>query len=288
MKNINLIGYALGSASNNDDCRLGPNYLLSHPHLFHDLGLSPHWQLTESFHSSKRGLEVLPDIFHSLKHIALAVKEYGLAPQPTVVVGGDHSMAIGTWTGIMELYRHNGPLGLIWIDAHMDAHTPITSLSKNPHGMPLSYLLGLWEHPEFDFNHPKNLLKPEHVCLIGVRSYEAPEHQHLKELGVKIYFMDEVAERGIGTVVQEAFDLIHPQVTQMGLTIDLDAIDPDDCPGVGYREKPGIVLKDLVHFLKHFYFKKWAALEIAEFNPLRDEDDKTAKAIVELIDAVYF
>lgn len=288
MNNIDMIGYACGSASNNDDCRLGPNYLLNHPHLFSDLGLKPHWQLMESFYSSKRGLDVLPDVFHSLKHIAEAVIEHGLAPHPTVIVGGDHSMAMGTWTGLMELYRESGPLGLIWIDAHMDAHTPASSLSKNSHGMPLSFLLGLWNHPEFNFSYPKSILKPEHVCLIGVRSYESAEHEHLKDLGVKIYFMDEVARRGVDVILQEAFDIIHPQVKHLGLTIDLDAMDPDDCPGVGYREKPGIILKDLLDFFRQFYFKKWVALEIAEFNPMRDEDDKTAKAIAELINAVYF
>lgn len=288
MNDINLIGYASGSASNNDDCRLGPEYLLNHPQLFSDLNLKPHWQMLHALHSEKRGLEVFSEVSYILKNIAASVVDHGLSPRPLAVIGGDHSMAMGTWTGMMELCREDGPLGLIWIDAHMDSHTPDSSLSKNPHGMPLSFLLGLWEDHHFNFPYPKSKLKPEHVTLIGVRSFESAEHRHLKDLGVKIYFMDEVIKRGIGTVMNEAFELIHPQVKHLGLTIDLDAIDPKDCPGVGYREAPGIELKELLQFFKQFYFKTWAALEIAEFNPARDEDDLTAKAVAQLIDAIYF
>ena len=188
----------------------------------------------------------------------------------------------------MEYYRKQGELGLIWIDAHMDSHTPDSSLTKNPHGMPLSYLLGVWEHEQMRFPYVKSILKPQHICLVGIRSYETAEYDYLKNLGVKIYFMEEVQARGIQEVMTEASNIIQSRVKRVGVSIDLDGMDPLCCPGVGCPEPNGICLADLINFFQHVESKNWCGLEIAEFNPLLDKNDLTASAIAALIKAVYF
>src|SRR5688500_12674459 len=110
------------------------------------------------------------------------------------VLGGDHSCAGGTWAGVARTLH--GALGLVWVDAHMDSHTPRTSHTGRLHGMPLAWLLGQDDDPLYGL--ASGVLDPRHVCLVGVRSYEPEEDARLKRLGVRVIFMDEVAARGIG------------------------------------------------------------------------------------------
>jgi arginase len=288
MNIINLIGYASGSAANDEGCSLGPQYLLEHRKIFTEYELEPNWRFMEYFHSQHHGLDVIPDIGVSLGLLAKDVMKLVSEPSPFAVIGGDHSMAIATWHAIMEYYQATGPIGLIWVDAHMDSNTPQSSISKNPHGMPVSHLLGLWNHPALKKDVPQTILDPKHLCLIGIRSYEYPEYEFLSKLGVRIYFMEEVVARGLEVVLAEAFNTLYQRTEQIGMSIDLDAFDPSFCPGVGCRESHGINLPNFVQFFKQFYFKKWIGLEIAEFNPIHDQSDRTAKCIAQLIHSVYF
>ncbi len=121
-----------------------------------------------------------------------------------LVLGGDHSCAIGTWKGIAGAMP--GPLGLIWIDAHMDAHTPETTESGKLHGMPLACVLGYGD-PALTGIAGGARLAPEHVCLIGVRSFEKGEAALLRRLGVRVYPMREIKERGLDSVLREAREL---------------------------------------------------------------------------------
>lgn len=130
MNIINLIGYASGSAANDEGCCLGPQYLLENRKIFTDYQLEPNWRFMEYLHSQHHGLDVIPDIGASLGLLVQDVMSLASEPSPFAVIGGDHSMAIATWHAMMQYYHATGPIGLIWVDAHMDSNTPNPPLVK--------------------------------------------------------------------------------------------------------------------------------------------------------------
>src|SRR5438105_6127231 len=139
------------------------------------------------------------------------------------VLGGDHSCAGGTWTGVARSLR--GALGLVWVDAHMDSHTPGTSHSGRLHGMPLAWLLGQDDDPLYGL--ASGVLDPRHVCLIGVRSFEPEEDERLARLGVRVFMIDEVRGRGLDAVFEEALAIVSTGTAAFGISIDLDVVTPE-------------------------------------------------------------
>ena len=166
------------------------------------------------------------------------------------VIGGDHSCAGGTWTGVARAMHEKGggALGLVWIDAHMDSHTPATSHTGRLHGMPLAWLLGQDDDPLYGLG--AGVLKPQHVCLVGVRSYEPEEDERLRRLGVRVVFMDEVRARGIDAVLDEALDIATAGTSGFGVSIDLDVVTPEDAPNVGTPVAGGVTSEELTRALE--------------------------------------
>lgn len=196
------------------------------------------------------------------------------------VLGGDHSCAIGTWSGAFNAIKDQGPLGLIWIDAHMDSHTPHTSLSGNVHGMPLASLFGFGLASLIYILNSEPKLKPENVCLIGVRSFERGEAALLKELNVRVFFMEEIKERGLKVIMQEALERVTCNTAGFGVSIDIDSLDPMDAPGTGVAESNGLRATDLLSALESISeHPKLIGAEIVEFDPTRDLNHKTEKLI---------
>jgi arginase len=203
-----------------------------------------------------------------------------------MVIGGDHSSAIGTWSGVYEALHE--PCGLIWIDAHMDSHTPETSPTGNIHGMPLAALLGYGALTLTQILSASTKLAPENVCLIGVRSFEPDEEALLKKLNVRIYFMDEVNKRGIKVVLEEARQHVTKYTKKYGITLDIDSIEPQDAPGTGALEPSGIRADALCDALDKVVAEDplFIGAEIAEFDPTQDKNHKTEKLILPLIAAM--
>ena len=214
--------------------------------------------------------EVFPLILDLNRRLARSVSQAvkkGLFP---VVLGGDHTNAIGTWNGVQ------GPLALLWIDAHMDAHTLETSPSGAYHGMPLAALLGYGEREMTHLVSSHPVLKPENLAVIGVRSYETGEVELLKRLNVRVYFMDEVKKRGLKEILPEAMQHVMRGAAHFGVSLDLDVFDPQEAPGVGSPEEGGILPSELLPLLPLFgKEKRFAAFELVEFNPDRDLNHKT-------------
>lgn len=203
------------------------------------------------------------------------------------VVGGDHACAIGTWSGVYDAMHKEGDLGLIWIDAHMDSHTPETTPSGNIHGMPLASLLGYGYPTLTSVLNDAPKIKSKNLCLIGVRSYEAGEAALLKRLNVKVFFMEEVEERGFATILQEAVAHVTQHATFYGVTIDMDALDPRDAPGVDVPEAGGIRLVEMLEGLKKIINdKKLIGTELVELNPTRDQERKTEQAMAAILTAI--
>lgn len=201
-----------------------------------------------------------------------------------IVLGGDHSMAIGTWSGIITAMQARGQFGLIWMDAHMDAHTILTTPSQAIHGMPLAVLLGQGESVLVDLCAKGPKINPAHLVLIGSRSFEEGEAKLLKDLKVKIYFIEEVKKRGFKTIFTEALDRVTQNTKGFGLSICLDAFDPSLVPGTGSPVANGLDLTEVLStFKESFHHHQLSALEIAEFDPTRDRQHQTAGVIRDLL-----
>jgi arginase len=214
--------------------------------------------------------------------LAAAVAEARRRGRLPCVIGGDHSCAGGTWTGVARTVP--GALGLVWIDAHMDSHTPATSHTGRLHGMPLAWLLGQDDDPLYGLG--AGVLEPKHVCLVGVRSYEPEEDERLRRLGVRVIFMDEVRSRGIDAVLDEALDIATAGTSGFGVSIDLDVVTPEEAPNVGTPVAGGVTSAELARALQEVAGRPaLAAIELVEYSPRLDRDGLTGRIAIELLGA---
>jgi arginase len=214
--------------------------------------------------------------------LAAAVAESVRKARLPCVLGGDHSCAGGTWCGVARALH--GKLGLVWVDAHMDAHTPGTSHTGRLHGMPLAWLLGQDDDPLYGLG--AGVLEPRHVCLVGVRSYEPEEDERLRRLGVRVIFMDEVRSRGIDAVLDEALDIATAGTSGFGVSIDLDVVTPEEAPNVGTPVAGGVTSTELARALQEVAGRPaLAAIELVEYSPRLDRDGLTGRVAIELLGA---
>ena len=202
-----------------------------------------------------------------------------------LVLGGDHSIAIGTVAGVAKHFRaKRQKIGLIWMDAHADMNTPQTSPSGNIHGMPLACCIGLGP-PEltklFGFA-PK--VDPKNVCIIGIRDVDIMERAHVRESGVNAFTMRDIDERGLRSVMAQAIELVTKGTAGFHLSLDLDYVDPADAPGVGTPVRGGATYRE-AHLAMEMLCDSGAmvSLEAVEVNPVFDEVNRTAELGVELI-----
>jgi arginase len=207
-----------------------------------------------------------------------------------VVVGGDHSCAVGTWSAAAAALRLGGAsrrLGLVWIDAHLDAHTPETSASQMPHGMPLAVLLGHGPASLTGLAGPEPALDPAHVVLIGPRSWEAGEAALLARLGVRVMAADEVSRRGFADCMAEAVRRVGGPTAGWGVSFDLDALDPTEAPGTGSRVARGLRVADVTAALRGLACDpRLIACELVEYTPELDRDRITATAAEAVLGAL--
>ena len=266
MHPIRLIGAAWGLGALDPGCANGP-YALQADEAGVCLGdASP----AMSWRTVIRPRTPEETISELCRRLALETEALVRSQQRFAVVGGDHSCAIGTWNGVASAMTV--PPGLIWIDAHMDAHTPRTSPSGSVHGMPLAALLGYGAPQLLAVGDKAPALAPEQVCVLGVRSYEPEEARLLEQLGIRVFFMEEIRARGLAAVMAEALRIATHGLARFGVSIDLDAIDPRDAPGVGSPVTQGIRGDSLIEALwivgKH---PGLIGVEVAELNPARDD-----------------
>ncbi|MGR8999353.1 MAG: arginase [Gammaproteobacteria bacterium] len=206
--------------------------------------------------------------------------------QAFLIIGGDHSCALGTWGGVLNGLQQPGKFGLIWLDAHMDAHTFATSPSGNVHGMPLAALLGKADKKLAAMYPGSTFIKPENLILIGVRNYENEEYDLLKRATVEIVFASQIKE--FAQTLIKAIDKLSLTCQVIGISIDLDFIDPEDAPGVETPAQGGIKAGELIEALSLINrHPKICGLEISEFNPENDSNNKTLFLMKAIIEAFY-
>lgn len=242
-------------------------------------GMAAQWETTLLPAAGQRWM-ALKDLCSHLADSTAAVTAAGDLP---VVLGGDHAMAAGTWRGVARALKR--PLGLIWIDAHLDAHTPYTSPTGNPHGMPLAALLGAGVAGLEAIAGP--LLDPRRVAVVGAHSWENDELQLLRAFGVRIFTMDEIRQRGLATVMADALLVAQRGDAAFGISLDIDAINPAQAPAVTTPVPGGIDAEQLRHVLHGLVRDpNVVALEMAEYDPGRDISHHTGRLVIDLLEAL--
>lgn len=279
---LKFIGAAIGLGAPDDGCAEAPERLRA---LCRDKIPRLAWQTT--VHASTGAETATTAAARFCRRLAREVDDAARLDEVFAVVGGDHSCAIGTWSGAHLALRHEGPLGLLWIDAHMDAHTPVTSPSGRLHGMPLACLLGQGEPALVHLSAPGAKLRGAHVALVGVRSFEPTEAELLARLGVRVILMEEVQRRGLDAVLDEALARVTRGTAGFGVSIDLDAVDPIDAPAVATPVPGGLSGKELVRAVVRLRAEAaCVGFEIAEFNPRLDHDGITMRLVAQLLGAL--
>ncbi len=285
-RSIKIIGAASGAGAADPGCADGPD-TLRHYRVFHDTPLQHvAWGAILRVPRTRQitPLRAIASLNNQLAHKVEAVLQAGNFP---LVVGGDHSCAIGTWSGVHRALADKGPIGLIWIDAHMDSHTFVTTPSGQIHGMPLACLLGYGDAALTAIDGAEAKLRPEQVCLIGVRSFEAGEAALLDRLGVRVFDMQEIHRRGLAEVFDAALAIVRHGTAGFGVSVDLDALDPAEEPGVGSPVAGGLHRAELAAALSRLRGDPaFVAMEIAEYNPRRDRGHATADAVGALVGAI--
>jgi len=201
-----------------------------------------------------------------------------------IVVGGDHSLSVGSVAGSAAAARAAGaPLGLIWVDAHADMNTPETSPSGNVHGMPLAACLGQGPRALAEIGGSEPSVSPERTVLLGIRNLDEKEKQIVRNSGVHAFTMTEIDRRGIFEVFQEALELATAGGARLHLSFDLDSVDPTVAPGVGTPVRGGLSYRE-AHLIMETAAECGAltTLDLVEVNPILDTRNATAELAVEL------
>lgn len=231
--------------------------------------------------SNKTKLEVIPVLADFYKNIQADITKNFNKDDKHLFLIGDHSGAIATWSSLSNNLKED--IGIIWVDAHLDLHTPTTTPSKNVHGMPVATLMGYGD--SLLTSLIDNKIKPENFVFIGTRDYEKEELALLNKLGIKVFYMDNISRNNVKDVFNQACDYLKNKVKYFGLSLDIDSMEPSQMPGTGCYNPGGLLLEDVIeNVAKISKEEKFIALEITEFNPLLDNTDRrTFNGIVELL-----
>lgn len=235
--------------------------------------------LAETRGSGSERARFLDEILETCARVADEVaraRGQGLLP---LVLGGDHSVAIGT---LSALAAASGPGGVLWFDAHGDLNTPETTPSGNVHGMPLAAALGLCGGDFARDGLQVPALDPQHVALIGVRSLDPGERAAVRDLGLAVYTISDVDRRGVEPILREALDRVR-DAAFVHVSVDLDVVDPEFAPGVGDPVRGGLSYRE-AHLAMELVAEgtRLDSLELVEVNPIRDHENTTAGLAVGL------
>lgn len=227
----------------------------------------------------------LDEVVEANAQLATVVSQIMQEGRFPLILGGDHSIALGTIAGVAQKVRD---LGVIWFDAHGDLNTGETSPSGNIHGMPLAASLGYGHERLVQIGGYAPKIKPENVVIIGARSLDEGERELIKRIGMKVFTMHEVDKLGMARVMDEAIDHVSKQTQGVHLSLDLDGLDPHDAPGVGTPVIGGISYRE-----GHLAMEMLAdadilcSAEFVEVNPILDQRNHTAQVAVALMSSVF-
>lgn len=277
---MKIIGAATGLGAQDPASGQGPDFLREYAPLFKDnwssIVRTSQTEINNNI-TLKEKVDFLTPFFQELTDEVKSILQKKELP---LVVGGDHSCAIGSWRGLLESSEKD--VGLLWLDAHLDSHTFQTTPSYAIHGMPLACLLGYGE----DNFVPKNVLQPENVVIFGARSWEPGEKDLLTFLNVRIFEMQEIWDRGLDVCFTEALSIVNRPELNWGISLDMDMFDPSIIPGVCSKENDGIMPSEFLPLMESSKFwqkDNFKMFEVVEFAPSRDTNLETFKTLVKII-----
>lgn len=239
----------------------------------------------ESLPPGPHTAKYLPQIAHTCQRLADAVEAAAIKDKVPLVLGGDHSIAVGTVSGMSHYFRRReSKMGLIWIDAHADMNTPESSPSGNVHGMPLACCIGLGPRELTHLYDYAPKVDPHNVALVGLRSVDEKERLNVQGTGVHVFTMRDIDERGLREVMREALEAVTAGAEAFHLSLDMDSVDPQEAPGVGTPVKGGFTYRE-AHLAMEILCDsgRMCSIEVVEVNPVIDAVNRTAVLAVELV-----
>ena len=233
----------------------------------------------------EKNAKYLEEISETCKRLAEMVGDALEKGSLPLVLGGDHSIAVGTAAGAAGHFHKQGKrIGLIWLDAHGDMNTPETSPSGNVHGMPLASIIGYGPGELAGIAGVKPMVEPRNAVLVGIRELDAKERRLIKESGVRVFTMRDIDERGMREVMAEALRLASDDTDGIAVSLDMDFVDPSDAPGVGTPVRGGATYREAHLALEMIAdSKSMVSFELVEINPVIDLHNTTATLGVELV-----
>ncbi|HYV13999.1 MAG TPA: arginase [Pyrinomonadaceae bacterium] len=292
-RSLSLLGVPLGYGASMAGVDIGPAALrvaritqriARLGYSVHDLG-DLRLERPQTHPETDEKLKYVREISNVCEQLAVEVEGILKAGQLPLILGGDHSIAIGSFAGAASYYRkQNETLGLIWFDAHADMNTPESTPSGNIHGMPLAALLGYGTPELTNVGGFAPKLDPKLCAHVGARDVDPGEREMIKKLGIRFFTMREIDERGMKSVMDDAIKIASRGTAGYAVTFDVDVLDPGDAPGSGTLVRGGLTYREA-----HLAMEKIAetggmrSLEIVEINTALDVNNKTAELGVELI-----
>jgi arginase len=239
----------------------------------------------ESSPTGPENAKYLSQIAATCTKLATRVRDIVRDDKFPLVLGGDHSVAVGTVAGVAEAYhRSAAKIGMIWIDAHADMNTPASSPSGNIHGMPLACCIGQGPSELTDIFEWTPKVHGRNVALIGIRDVDGPERDLVRSSGVTAFTMRDLDERGLRNVMEQAIQIASEGTAGFHLSFDMDAVDPDEAPGVGTPVRGGMTYRE-AHLAMETICdcSRMLSMEIVEVNPVLDTANRTALLGTELV-----
>jgi arginase len=239
----------------------------------------------EEQHYGVKNAKYLNEIAETCRGLADTVKKTLDEDQTPLVLGGDHSIAAGTVAGVAGYFKKKSKnIGVLWLDAHGDMNTPDSSPSGNVHGMPLAAIMGYGPPELTELAGPKPMVEPGNVSLVGIRDLDSKERRLMKDIGVHVFTMRDIDERGMRQVMSEALRFAGDDTAGIAVSLDMDFVDPSDAPGVGTPVRGGVTYRE-AHLAMEMIADSKAAVsfELVEINPVIDLHNKTAILGVELL-----
>jgi arginase len=240
-----------------------------------------HVPLPESHPEGHPRAKYLEQIIQVAGELVAAVDQALAEGDFPLVLGGDHSIALGSISGVAGFY---GEIGVLWIDAHGDFNTDETTPSGNVHGMVLAALAGLGHERLARFGGRAPKVDPQHIAIVGVRDLDPGERELLRANHIHVYTMTDIDRRGISSVMEEAIAVAGRDGRRIHLSLDLDALDPSEAPGVGTPVRGGLSYREA-----HLSMELLAAsgrlcsMDVVEVNPILDRENATASLAVGLV-----
>lgn len=293
---INIIGVPMYYGADRKGVEYGPeklrekkisDILSKHDHQVYDLGniYIPEVKDHNKFysHANLKYLETIIEVNTNLAH---AVYSSIKAENFPLTIGGDHSLALGSISGVSRAYKN---FAVIWMDAHGDINTHDTSGSGNIHGMPLAKLMNVGYEALTNLYFEGQKVNPENVFILGARDLDPGEIELIKEMKLNVYSADEINDKGIDTVVQQVMDTLKAKdIEAIHLSFDLDFIDAKYVPGTGTPVSGGVNIEDTKKALKMIAETKMIkSMDFVELNALLDKNDATANLAIDLLDWTF-